>query len=125
MLKFYSYNYFLFKVRRLNKGEELKKGQYLTSKNGRFKLILNNNSRLGLYFHDFTLWEPVENVHRLVMMQDGGYLIMFNEMNQIVAVSDSNGKGDHLILQDDANLVLLDSQEQIQWQSNTISSKKI
>ncbi|OCX19501.1 putidacin L1 family lectin-like bacteriocin [Pseudomonas graminis] len=100
-------------------------GQYLVSPNGRYRLVLQPDSNLVLWDGDTALWagnddQPYsENAaHAKIKItrfyvQGGGYLE--DSLRQRLWVMDTGGVGDksviyrsHLVVQDDANIVILD-----------------
>lgn len=93
---------------RLQKGEKLEVGQSLTSENGAYKVLLQDDGNLVLYSGDTAVWSTETNgqpVVRAEVQQDGNFVLYTAE--KPVWHSDTKGAKDvRLILQDDRNLVL-------------------
>lgn len=81
---------------------------------------------LYLQFKYLILWEfDTFRNGDHLVMQEDGDLVLYDAYNRSLFSSNTKGKGDYLILQDDANLVIYDSNGTIQWQTNTLFSKFI
>ncbi|WP_029114058.1 LysM peptidoglycan-binding domain-containing protein [Mycobacterium sp. URHB0044] len=93
---------------RLQDGEKLEVGQRLTSRNGAYELVLQDDGNLVLYAGEESVWSTGtngENVVRAEVQSDGNFVLYTPE--KPVWHSDTKGAKDvRLILQDDRNLVL-------------------
>jgi len=93
---------------RLQKGEKLEVGQSLTSANGAYKAILQDDGNFVLYAGDQAVWSTETNgqsVVRAEVQEDGNFVLY--TADKPVWHSDTKGAKDvRLVLQDDRNLVL-------------------
>jgi len=113
----------------LTAGTGLLSGGSITSTDGRFKLILQYDGNLVLYYGNSALWASCtngKNSYGVVMQADGNLVI-----------SDINGKAlwatgtccnpphpnAYLALQNDGNLVIYDFNDSPIWASNTQNGK--
>ena len=105
---------------RLQNGEKLEVGQSLTSKNGAYRVTLQDDGNLVLYSGDKAVWSTEtngQNVVRAEVQKDGNFVLYTPE--KPVWHSDTKGAKDvRLILQDDRNLVLYGFDGPA-WSSNT------
>ncbi len=92
----------------LTEGQKLEKGGKLTSPNGAYTLILQDDGNLVLYARDKAVWATGtngQNVVRAEVQTDGNFVL--STPDKPVWHSDTKGKKDvKLVLQDDRNLVL-------------------
>jgi nucleoid-associated protein YgaU len=93
---------------RLQKGEKLEVGQSLTSDNGAYEVILQDDGNLVLYAGEQSVWSTGTNgqsVVRAEVQEDGNFVLY--TADKPVWHSDTKGAKDvRLVLQDDRNLVL-------------------
>jgi LysM repeat protein len=93
---------------RLHKGEKLEVGESLTSSNGAYNVILQDDGNLVLYAGETAVWSTDTNgqpVVRAEVQEDGNFVLY--TADKPVWHSDTKGAKDvRLILQDDRNLVL-------------------
>jgi LysM repeat protein len=93
---------------RLHKGEKLEVGQSLTSPNGAYNVILQDDGNLVLYAGETSVWSTETNGQPVVRaeVQEDGNFVLYTE-DKPAWHSDTKGAKDvRLILQDDRNLVL-------------------
>jgi hypothetical protein len=107
---------------RLNPGEILRRGEYLTSGNRGYTLILQQDGNLVLYdARKHPLWASGtqgKRVERCIMQRDGN-LVLYLDNGQPVWASRTDGKpGSFLVLQNDGNLVIYQRAQPV-WASNT------
>ncbi len=116
----------------LNDGYTLYSGQYLSSANGSYFLLMQTDGNLVLYIS--TNWVPInamwstrswassyQRPYRLMMQTDGN-LVMYDNINRPVWASGTDNYGvkpHRLVLQDDGNLVLYDANNRKTWSTNT------
>ncbi|MUL65026.1 lectin [Mycobacterium sp. CBMA 234] len=104
----------------LNKGEKLEVGQELTSNNGAYRLVLQDDGNLVLYVGEQSVWATGTNgqaVQRAEVQEDGNFVLY--TADQPVWDSKTSGASDvRLVLQDDRNLVLYAS-DGAKWSSDT------
>lgn len=104
----------------LKSDEQLTKGQFLTSNNGRYQLILQEDGNLVLYEVKRALWSSRTNgkaVSRCVMQSDGN-LVIYGFNKAIWASRTDGNAGAYLIVQDDGNVVIYVNDKSI-WATNT------
>lgn len=110
----------------LNKGEQLYRGQTITSINGRFAAIMQPDGNFVVMSGRVVLWETRTNGRGYrVLMQNDGYLVIYDPKDTLVWTSTNKEPGEYLVCQDDGNLVLLsisDSSGRVLWASNTTQS---
>jgi hypothetical protein len=112
---------------RLNPGETLRRREYLTSANGRYKLVLQSDGNLVLYGpRNRPLWSSNTQgkaIEKCIMQRDGN-LVLYLYNGQPVWTSNTDRRpGSHLILQNDGNLVIY--QPMPVWSSNTIQDPRV
>lgn len=104
----------------LHKGEKLEVGQSLTSNNGAYKVILQDDGNLVLYTGEQSVWSTGTNgksVQRAEVQDDGNFVLYAGDGP--VWASQTAGASDvRLVLQDDRNLVLYAS-DGAKWSSET------
>jgi nucleoid-associated protein YgaU len=105
----------------LTEGQKLEKGGKLTSANGAYTLVLQDDGNLVLYARDDAVWATGTNgqdVVRAEVQTDGNFVLYTPD--KPVWHSDTKGKKDvKLVLQDDRNLVLYDKHDKAVWSSKT------
>lgn len=95
-------------------------GQSLTSNNGAYKLVLQDDGNLVLSAGDTSVWSTETNGQRVVraeVQQDGNF-VLYTEKDAVWASQTKGAKDVRLILQDDRNLVLYGFDGPA-WSSNT------
>ncbi|MGX9672766.1 LysM peptidoglycan-binding domain-containing protein [Mycobacterium sp. HM-7] len=104
----------------LQKGEKLEVGQSLTSNNGAYRLVLQDDGNLVLYTGEQSVWSTGTNgqdVQRAEVQEDGNFVLYTPD--KPVWHSDTKGAENvRLVLQDDRNLVLY-SGDDAKWSSGT------
>ena len=105
----------------LSEGQKLAKGESITSNNGAYKLILQDDGNLVLYARDHAIWATGtdgQNVVRAEVQSDGNFVLYTPD--KPVWASQTKGKKDvKLVLQDDRNLVLYEKGTHAVWSSKT------
>jgi LysM repeat protein len=105
---------------RLEEGQKLGVGDSLTSPNGAYKLILQEDGNLVLYSGNDSVWATGTNgqsVERAEVQEDGNFVLYTSD--KPVWATDTKGKKKVLlVLQDDRNLVLY-SEGGPAWDSKT------
>jgi len=104
---------------KLNPGEMLRRGEHLTSGNGQYRLIMQDDGNLVLYdASNRPLWASNTDgkaVEKCIMQEDGN-LVLYLYNGQPVWASNTDGKpGSFLVLQNDGNVVIYHPV----WASNT------
>lgn len=105
---------------RLQDGEKLEVGDSLTSKNGAYKVSLQEDGNLVLYAGDEAVWSTGtngQNVVRAEVQKDGNF-VLYTPDKPVWASQTKGAKDVRLILQDDRNLVLY-GVDGPAWSSNT------
>ena len=105
----------------LSEGQKLAKGESITSQNGAYKVILQDDGNLVLYARDRAVWSTGtngQNVVRAEVQTDGNFVLYTPD--KPVWHSDTRGKKDvRLVIQDDRNLVLYAKDNKAVWSSKT------
>jgi hypothetical protein len=105
---------------RLQKGEKLEVGGKLTSSNGAYDVILQDDGNLVLYAGDTAVWSTETNgqkVERAEVQEDGNF-VLYTAEKPVWASETKGAKDVRLIIQDDRNLVLYGF-DGVAWTSNT------
>jgi len=106
---------------RLNPGETLRKREYLTSTNGRYRLVLQNDGNLVLYGPgNRPLWSSNtqgKTIEKCVMQGDGNLVLYFYGGQPAWASNTSGRPESYLVLQNDGNIVIYEPVAV--WSSNT------
>lgn len=115
-LSFLLFSYFNI----LYSGQILLKGQQLTSPNGIYKAIMQNDGNFVLYGKNNALWstDTVANGDYLIMQEDGN-LNIYVSCNFATWSSNTQFSGDYLVCQDDGNLVIYNEYNEPVWSTNT------
>jgi hypothetical protein len=109
---------------RLTPGQSLFTNGSITSGDGRFRLVMQNDGNLVVYRNsdNRALWATGtqgSDVHRAVMQTDGN-LVLYHVNNAPAWASNTAGKpGSFLVMQNDGNLVIYQPIVPI-WASNTV-----
>jgi hypothetical protein len=94
---------------RLNKGQQLKVGESLVSKNGKFVLVHEDNGMVNLYRHIWSTGTEGRKTRDFIMQNDGN-VVLYGTDGGAIWATNTNGKGgDFLYIGADGNLVLSDS----------------
>lgn len=101
----------------------LKKGKFLQSKNGKYKLTLHTDGNLELSSGTAIIWSTgTKNVDVKLYFQDetgGEELRLYGKNEKIVWKTKGRGKATKLILQDDGNLVMYNTCDKPTWDTGT------
>lgn len=101
---------------------DLYPNQYLESDNGNYKLLLQTDGNLVLYYQGAAIWNTGtygESVEYLAMQGDGN-LVLYNTAGAAIWNSGTEGNGPSFLnMQDDGNLVLYTNSIHATWSSNT------
>ena len=102
----------------------LKKGKYLRSNNGIFKLILQENGNLEILCKTKPIWSTrtITNKVDFLYFKQNGKLVLYSKDETdlwTANIKDSFFEPLTLLLQNAGNLVLLDGFNQAQWSSGT------
>lgn len=104
----------------LKNGEKLEVGQSLTSLNGAYRLILQDDGNMVVYAGDESVWSTGtngKNVVRAEVQKDGNF-VLYTPDDAVWASQTKGAKDARLTLQDDRNLVLYGSDGAV-WSSDT------
>ena len=107
----------------LKPGESLKAGEFLTSPNGKYVLVMQYSGQLIMYSGNKIIWQsgPIDWSHensRATMQSDGNLVVYTPSGHAIWASNTGDGTISRLALQDDGNLVMYGNQGAF-WSSNT------
>ena len=104
--------------------QEITMGNRMTSVNGKYFLIFQNDKNVVLYKKtpagDKALWHTNTANHttRLVMQADGNF-VLYENTKAIWASNTSGNANATLVVQDDGNLVIYSTDKRALWTSNT------
>ena len=106
----------------LNQGEEIKIGNILKSQNGKYNLIMQEDSNLVLYdSNKVALWSTGtigKAIEKCIFQHDGNF-VLYDENKKSMWHSDTLNKNcNSLILENDGNLAIY-SNEMLIWSSGT------
>lgn len=104
----------------LQKGEKLEVGQSLTSNNGAYRLVLQDDGNLVLYAGEQSVWATAtdgQDVQRAEVQEDGNF-VLYTPDKPVWASQTAGADNVRLVLQDDRNLVLY-SGDDAKWSSET------
>ena len=104
----------------LQKGEKLEVGQSLTSNNGAYRLVLQEDGNLVLYAGEQSVWATAtdgQDVQRAEVQDDGNF-VLYTPDKPVWASQTAGADNVRLVLQDDRNLVLY-SGDDAKWSSET------
>ncbi|GLP75462.1 lectin [Mycobacterium antarcticum] len=93
---------------RLHNGEKLEVGQALTSENGAYRLILQDDGNMVLYAGAESVWSTGTNGKNVVRaeVQSDGNFVLYTPKDPVWASQTKGAKDVRLVLQNDRNLVL-------------------
>ena len=107
---------------RLQDGEKLEVGQKLTSSNGAYEVVLQDDGNLVLYAGQTAVWSTEtngQNVVRAEVQKDGNF-VLYDQHNAPVWASNTAGSpGAYLAIQDDGNMVVYRKDHHPLWSTNT------
>ncbi|MEU4801299.1 S8 family serine peptidase [Actinosynnema sp. NPDC023587] len=104
---------------RINPGEELVRGQFRTSFNGEYKLVLQNDGNLVLYNRagaaqwSSKTWNT--DATRLYFQYDGNVVLYSNAGVSRWSTNTPNSVGVNFVVQNDGNIVLYGPSQQVVW----------
>ena len=115
------------KTNNLSSESTLKPGEFLTSPNGKFILIMQYSGQLALYTGGSMIWQSEtvnwDNKDSTLRIQGDGNLVLYKSNGTAIWASGTSGQGSvRLTLQDDGNLVLYKSNGTAIWASGTSRS---
>lgn len=111
----------------LNKGEKLVRGQQLTSRNRRFKAVMQPDGNFVMYVDERPLWasNTIESGGgNELRMQHDGNLIVYDENMTPVWSSNTQLVGDYLMCRDDGNLGVFGLNGETKWTTGTTQSRQ-
>lgn len=100
-------------------GEKLQKGEYLTSNNGEYMFVLQDDGNLVLYRKTSAgtqwLWDYHAAGHAVshLVMQSDGNLVVYGYPNFVWGSMTQGHPGAYLVVQDDGNVVIYDGNRAI------------
>ncbi|WP_293064365.1 MULTISPECIES: hypothetical protein [unclassified Moorena] len=104
-------------------GEELKRGDFITSPNGQYKFIQQEDGNLVLYNGSgLPLWANGQHgkaVSRTIMQDDGNF-VTYGYPEALWSSGTSGSLGAYLMLQDDGNIVIYQPHPDPIWTTNTV-----
>ncbi|MET9226361.1 LysM peptidoglycan-binding domain-containing protein [Lentzea sp. NPDC003310] len=105
----------------LQAGQELTRGQQLTSANG-YVLTLQSDGNLVLSENTGTVWASGtdgKGAVRATLQDDGNFVLYTSEDSAVWSTGTQGNEGSRLVLQDDRNLVVFGADGGARWASNT------
>ncbi|MFD4640045.1 LysM peptidoglycan-binding domain-containing protein [Lentzea sp. NPDC058436] len=105
----------------LQAGQELTRGQQLTSANG-YMLTLQSDGNLVLSENTGTVWASGtdgKGAVRATLQADGNFVLYTSDENAVWSTGTQGNEGSRLVLQDDRNLVVFAVDGSAKWASNT------
>ncbi len=105
----------------LETGQELTRGQQLTTANG-YMLTLQSDGNLVLSEDTGTVWASGtdgKGATRAALQDDGNFVLYAGDDNPVWATNTAGNPGSRLVLQNDRNLVVLGGDGNAKWASNT------
>jgi len=107
---------------RLVAEQELLPTKFITSANGKYKLIQQEDGNLVIYQGNRPTWSTGTNgrkIQRCVMQKDGN-LVLYDTFKDAIWASNTHGNEfAYLVLQDNGNLVLYSSGGAVLWETRT------
>ncbi len=104
-------------------GQVLNPGQGITSADGRFNFVYQNDGNLVLYRSGAPLWASSTNGRGVgvCIMQTDGNLVLYTPGGHALWASGTSGSpGSHLIAQNDGNVVIYRPDGHAIWATNTV-----
>ncbi|MFD9698593.1 LysM peptidoglycan-binding domain-containing protein [Lentzea sp. NPDC059081] len=105
----------------LQAGQELTRGQQLTTANG-YMLTLQSDGNLVLSENTGTVWASGtdgKGAVRATLQDDGNFVLYAGDDSAVWATGTQGNEGSRLVLQDDRNLVVLAGDGSAKWASGT------
>ncbi|MGB3182072.1 MAG: M57 family metalloprotease [Cyclobacteriaceae bacterium] len=103
-------------------GESLSAGQYLRSTDNRFKVIMQSDGNLVLYYYNTPIWETNTDgtAARQCVMQSDGNMVLYNSSGTSYYWDSATQGYDNAFaqIQNDGNFVIYQA-NQARWESNT------
>jgi hypothetical protein len=93
---------------RLSYNEQLNVDESITSQDGRFKLVLQADGNLVLYWPNRPMWatNTVESGASAAKFQSDGNFVLYKDGTPIWASNTAGNPGALVVMQDDGNLVV-------------------
>ncbi|UUZ85857.1 hypothetical protein LJK88_21785 [Paenibacillus sp. P26] len=111
-------------VDHLNPGEKIQPGQQLTSTNGMFALVMQQDGNLVLYRagSNSALWASGTFGHRIdwAVLQEDGNFVIYGEGKALWSSGTYGSNVARLIVQNDGNVVIYGKSGNAIWSTNTI-----
>lgn len=105
----------------LEAGQELTRGQQLTSANG-YMLTLQSDGNLVLSENTGTVWASGtdgKGAVRAALQDDGNFVLYSSDNNAVWATNTAGNSGSRLVLQNDRNLVVIGGDGSPKWATGT------
>jgi LysM repeat protein len=105
----------------LQAGQELTRGQQLTSANG-YMLTLQSDGNLVLSEDSGTVWASGtdgKGAVRATLQSDGNFVLYTSDENAVWSTGTQGNEGSRLVLQDDRNVVVFAGDGSAKWATNT------
>lgn len=104
-----------------NRNGILKKGKYLKSKNGRYKLQLQEDGNLEIFCRTISIWQSktINEKVDFLYFDVHGNLVLFGKDGSVIWSVALGQNANRLIMQGDGNLVLYLEDNRSVWASDT------
>ena len=107
----------------LNSGSQLKSGEFLTSPNGKYVLIMQPSGQLVMYKSKQPVWKSGSinwsQQGASLSFQEDGNLVLYKGDEALWSTLSSGSSAARVSLQNDGNLVLYTASNQVVWASDT------
>lgn len=100
---------------RLDKGEQLVKGQGLVTANGKYHVQIPN---LALYWDQIRIWSSSEANGVRFVMEVNGNAVLYDDKDNVLFSTGTVNKGDYFELLDTGIMVVKDTEKKTIWSSN-------
>lgn len=110
---------------RLTSGEDLTRGQQLQSKNGKFFLGFSFDGNLIFRFNGIVIWDLNRQLAdpRLLLTKNGNLELYDQKNRQLIYTTQTKGINNSLVVGNDGNFFIYDSEEKVLWSSKKLISK--
>lgn len=110
----------------LRKGDQLKKNEWLASRNEKYILVMREDGGLVLSYNNQNrvLWESkTDGRSERLSMERNGNLVIYDNQKKVVWQTKTGERGDFAQVEDDGNLVVYDSNGFRLWSTGNLLSE--
>ena len=107
-------------------GEELRRGEEIRSKNGKYSMAMLEDGNVILDFNGFPVrtTQTTDSGFRM-KMETNGNCVIYDEDGRSIWETRTANNGNYLVIQDDANIAIYNVKGEMTWSQRTVFSRFI